>query len=257
MRAVPDGTPHALHEGMFDAFAITIAGRRPNNEDAVRAQLDLGLFAVADGLGGYDGGEVASALAIETIFDLVRRTAGDADVTWPYKLDPRHTLAENELIVATRLAGDRIVAQRTGVLEQMGSTVAVLKLAGDRAVIAHVGDSRVYRLRDGAVSQLTTDHSLVSQMIASGMQPDAAFPWRHVITRALGMKECEPDVQTAAVRRGDTFLLCSDGLYEPLSNETIGALLAASPEAACRALVDAAYAGGSRDNISAVVVRVQ
>ena len=114
----------------------------------------------------------------------------------------------------------------------------------------------MYRLRDGVVAQLTIDHSLVSQMIAAGMAPDASFPWRHVITRALGMPSCEPDVLTEPVQQGDVFMLCSDGLYEPLSMQTMAALLDASPEDACRALIDAAYAAGSRDNISAIVVRV-
>ena len=240
----------------LDAHALTIAGRRSNNEDAICARPELGLFVVADGLGGYDGGEIASTLAVEVICDLVRRTAGDADVTWPYKLDPQRSLAENEIVVATRLANDRIAARRTGVLDQMGSTVAVLRIAGDRAVLGHVGDSRIYRLRGGAVVQLTSDHSLVGEMLAAGMTPDAAFPWRHVITRALGMPAAEPDVQTTDVRPGDSYLLCSDGLYEPLSEQTIAALLDAPPSEACRTLVDAAYAAGSRDNISAIVVRV-
>lgn len=238
----------------LDAFALTIAGRRSNNEDAVCARPELGLFVVCDGLGGYEGGEIASALAIETIHELVRRTAGDADVTWPYKFDPRHSIAENEVVVATRLANDRIHARRCGGLEQMGSTVAMLRFANGKVVIAHVGDSRAYRLRGGTLEQLTIDHSLVSQMIAAGMQPDAAFPWRHVITRALGMAEAMPDVHSEPVRAGDVYLLCSDGLYEPLEPEEIAALLDAGPEAACRRLIDAAYAAGSRDNISAVVV---
>ena len=240
----------------LDAYALTIAGRRNNNEDAVCARPDLGLFVVADGLGGYDGGEIASALAVQVITDLVRRTASDNDVTWPYKVDPTRTIAENEVIVATRLAGDRITARRTGLLEQMGSTVAVLRFTTEHAVIGHVGDSRVYRLRAGRLAQLTVDHSLVSQMIEAGMTPDAAFPWRHVITRALGMPAAEADVVRERVEPGDVYLLCSDGLYEPLSEQTIAALLDATPELACKTLVDAAYAAGSRDNISAVVVRV-
>jgi serine/threonine protein phosphatase PrpC len=242
----------------LDAFALTIPGRRPNNEDAICARPDLGLFVVADGMGGYEGGEVASALAVDAIHELVRRTAADADVTWPYKIDPRRSIDENELIVATRLAGDRIAARRTGVLEQMGSTVAVLRLAGDRAVIAHVGDSRIYRLRDGAVAQLTIDHSLLAQMMASGNGPIdvEAFPWRHVVTRALGTPSGEPEVQLDRARSGDVYLLCSDGLSEVLAVEEIAALLELPAERACRALVDAAYAAGSRDNISAIVVRV-
>jgi serine/threonine protein phosphatase PrpC len=240
----------------LDSYAATIAGRRPNNEDAVCARPDLGLFIVADGLGGYDGGEIASALAVDVICALVRRTARDSDVTWPYKLDPTRTIAENEVMIATKLANDQIAARRERGLEQMGSTVAVLRIEQGCAVIGHVGDSRVYRLRAGELAQLTIDHSLVSQMIAAGMPPDAGFQWRHVITRALGMDNAEPDVQTEAVLPGDVYMLCSDGLYEPLSDKTIAALLdESSPEDACRNLIDAAYAAGSRDNISAIVVR--
>jgi serine/threonine protein phosphatase PrpC len=240
----------------LDAYALSIAGRRTNNEDAICARPELGLFVVADGMGGYEGGEVASAIAVDAIFEIVRRTAGDADVTWPYKIDPQRSLTENEVMVATRLAGDRIAARRTGELRNMGSTVAVLRLTGEHAVIAHVGDSRVYRLREGALAQLTIDHSLVAQLEASGMKPDAAFQWRHVVTRALGTTTGEPDVQRAPAIAGDVFLLCSDGLSEPLEPDQIAALLTGPAETACRALIDAAYLAGSRDNISAIVVRL-
>ncbi len=240
----------------LDAFALTIAGRRTNNEDAVCARPELGLFVVCDGLGGYEGGEIASALAVETIHDLVRRTAGDADVTWPYKIDPKRSIAENEVVVATRLAHDRIHARRAGGLEQMGSTVTMLRFAPhDKVVVGNVGDSRAYRLRGGEITQLTADHSLLNQMIAAGMQPDSAFPWRHVITRALGLNEAMADVHSERVHAGDVYLLCSDGLYEPLEPEEIAAHLDVSPELACKKLLDAAYAAGSTDNISAVVVR--
>jgi len=190
---------------------------------------------------------VASALAIEAIHDLVRRTAGDADVTWPYQIDPQRTVTENELMVATRLAADRIAAQRIGVLRDMGSTVVALRLSEEGAVIAHVGDSRLYRLRGGVLAQLTIDHSLAAQLAASGITPDADFAWRHVVTRALGTSTSEPEVQRRAVARGDVFLLCSDGLSEVLAPDAIAAQLAAPAEAACRELVDAAYRAGSRD----------
>ncbi|HEY5927038.1 MAG TPA: protein phosphatase 2C domain-containing protein [Kofleriaceae bacterium] len=241
---------------LLDAFALSVPGRRTNNEDAICARPEIGLFVVADGMGGYEGGEVASAIAVESICELVRRTAGDADVTWPYKIDPARTIDENEIIVATRLANERIAARRIGVLEQMGSTVAVLRIADDRAVIGHVGDSRVYRLRDGKLAQLTVDHSLLAQLMASGATVDPeTFQWRHVVTRALGQSG-EPDVQIDHARTGDVYLLCSDGLSEVLATDEIAALLGTSAERACRALVDAAYEAGSRDNISAIVVRV-
>ncbi|MCX5746202.1 MAG: protein phosphatase 2C domain-containing protein [Proteobacteria bacterium] len=242
----------------LQAFALSVPGRRSNNEDAICIRPDLGLFVVADGMGGYEGGEVASALAIDAIEGLVRRTAGEADVTWPYRIDPSRSIGENEVMIATRLANERIAARRVGPLEQMGSTVVVLRLEGDRAVVGHVGDSRVYRLRDGALAQLTTDHSLVAQLVANGMTEREAehHPWRHVITRALGTPTGEPEVQIDRAQRGDVFLLCSDGLSEVLPTATVAALLAAPVEVACTSLVDAAYAAGSRDNISAIVVRI-
>jgi len=238
-------------------YALSITGRRSSNEDAICAAPELGLFVVADGMGGYEGGEVASALTIEAIHELVRRTAGDADVTWPYKIDPALTVGENELMVATRLAADRIAARRTGDLGEMGSTVAAMLFTREHAVIAHVGDSRVYRLRDGALQQLTTDHSLVAQLMTNGMSAEEAerCPWRHVVTRALGTTSAEPEVQREPARPGDAYLLCSDGLSEVLAPAEIAALLTLPVEQACRALVDAAYAAGSRDNISAIVVR--
>jgi serine/threonine protein phosphatase PrpC len=242
----------------LDAFALTIPGRRPSNEDAICVRPDLGLFVVADGMGGYEGGEIASALTVEAIHELVRRTAGGGDVFWPYPIDPRLTVGENELVVATRLAADRIARRRTGDLAQMGSTVVVLRVVGDVVVVAHVGDSRVYRLRDGVLDQLTVDHSLLQSLIATGRAPEdlAAFPFRNVITRALGTDSHEPEVQRIAARPGDAYLLCSDGLTEGLDGDDIAALLAYPAERACRALVDAAFAAGSRDNISAIVVRL-
>jgi PPM family protein phosphatase len=243
----------------LDTFALSISGRRANNEDAMCARPDLGLFVVADGMGGYEGGEIASAVTVDTIHELVRRTAGDADVTWPYRFDPAHSPSENEVIVATRLAGERIAQRRIGPLHQMGSTVVVLRLAGDRAIVGHVGDSRIYRLRAGALAQLTTDHSLVAQLVAAGMPEEQAanHPFRHVVTRALGTETAEPEVHSDRMRAGDVYLLCTDGLSEPLGPASIAAHLAVAPaERACRELVDAAYAAGSRDNITAIVVRV-
>lgn len=240
---------------MVEAFALSIAGRRPNNEDAVCIRPDLGLFVVADGMGGYEGGEVASSIAVDTIETLVRRTHHDADVTWPYKLDPSRSIIENEVLVATRLANEQIIARRHGELREMGSTVVVLRLDDDQAVIGHVGDSRLYRLRAGVVVQLTIDHSLAAQLEASGTKPPPDWAWRHVVTRALGTTTGEPEVQRIDLLDGDTYLLCSDGLSEVLSETHMATLLALPVEAACRALVQAAYDAGSRDNISAVVVR--
>ncbi len=243
----------------LESFALTITGRRPHNEDAVCARPELGLFVVADGMGGYAGGEIASQTAVAAIEELVARTAGDADVTWPYPPDVRLDPIASEVAVATRLAADRVVARRTGPLASMGSTVAVLRIEGAQAVIGHVGDSRVYRLRGGALEQLTVDHSLWSQLVAAGGELPARedFPFRHVITRALGTPTAEPDLRVVTLQTGDVFLLCSDGLSEVLEPAALAAHLARPPAEAARALVEHAYAAGSRDNISAVVVRVR
>lgn len=240
----------------LESYARTITGRRDNNEDAVCAQPGLGLFVVADGMGGYAGGEVASSIAVDTIHELVRRTAGEADVTWPYRVDARRSITENELMVATRLAGERIVQHAVGPLHGMGATVVALRISRDGAVVAHVGDSRLYGLREGRAAQLTIDHSLAAELEASGHPPGAGFAWRHVVTRALGTARDEPELQRHDVAPGDVFLLCSDGLSEFVDLAQLAVLLAQPAEAACHALIDAAYRAGSRDNISAVVVRV-
>lgn len=244
----------------LDASALTVTGRRPSNEDAICSRPELGLFVVADGMGGYEGGEVASKLAVETIEELVRRTASGCDVFWPPgSVDLAIGPIENEVAIATRLANERIVARRRGVLAQMGSTVAVLRLhASTGAVLGHVGDSRIYRMRDGAVAQMTVDHSLYAQMVAEGHDPGPDFAYGHVVTRALGTPSGEPEVVRKEIRIGDVYLVCSDGLSGVLEPEQIGALLGAgSAKAACAALVEAALVAGTRDNVSVIVVRVE
>jgi PPM family protein phosphatase len=246
----------------FDYAAHTTCGRRANNEDALCADPHVGLYAVADGMGGYEGGEIASRIVVETLREFLARVRADADATWPYGLDPSLGFEENLLTVAVRLASAQISAQRSGPLNHMGSTVAVLHERDGRAVIAHVGDSRVYRLRSGVLEALTRDHSLWAEMQAAGvpnLPPREECSFRNVITRALGLDgNARPDVRLERLAPGDVYLLCTDGVTEKLDDHAIARLLAApSAEAACHALVDAAYAAGGRDNITAVVLRVQ
>src|SRR5688500_12204624 len=171
----------------LDTSALTITGRRASNQDSICSRPELGLFVVADGMGGYEGGEIASALAVEAIAELVGRTASGCDVFWPPGVDLTLGPIENEVAIATRLANQRIVAQRRGERAQMGSTVAVLRLHPQcGAVLGHVGDSRIYRLRAGQLVRLTTDHSLLEQLLAGGHDPGPDFPYTHVVTRALG-----------------------------------------------------------------------
>ncbi|MFO0727534.1 MAG: protein phosphatase 2C domain-containing protein [Myxococcota bacterium] len=242
------------------AAAHSIKGRRNNNEDAIAARPELGFFAVADGMGGYEGGEIASQLAISTLARMVGRALGGTDVYFPEPIDLNLSPTENLLRIGAIFAHERILHQRTGRLAEMGSTLAMLAVVDRAAVIAHVGDSRIYRLREGLVEQLTTDHSLYEELRASGadLPPKAKFPHAHVITRALGIRQgtLRPDLKSEPVQRGDTFLLCTDGLSEHFEAEELGTWLEDPDlERACHALIDEAYRRGSRDNISAILVR--
>ena len=239
--------------------AATHVGRRPNNEDNFCAEPALGLYAVADGMGGYEGGEVASRLAMESMMWFFRREREDGESTWPFGVDRGLSVDENRLQVAVRLAHAQVLSQKSGRLAQMGSTVAALTVEGESIVIAHVGDSRVYRLRGGILQQLTRDHSLYAEMEAAGLSLPAKEEcgFGNVITRALGMDSApRPDLRREPLAGGDVYLLCTDGLTERLGGDRIRELLARAPADAARALVDEAYQAGGRDNITVVVVRV-
>ncbi len=239
--------------------AVSHVGRRTNNEDAFCAEPSLGLYVVADGMGGYEGGEIASRVVVDTLRGFVRRNTRDDNVTWPYAADPRLSPCENLVRVAIKLANDEVASRKIGQLASMGSTLAMVLVHDERAVIANVGDSRVYRLRDGTLSQCSRDHSLYAEMVAMNFAVGARedFPHANVITRAMGMKgSAEPDVSIIDVRRGDTFLICSDGVSEPVDDASIAMFLAAtSVDEAAHNLVDEAFRRGGRDNITAVVLR--
>jgi protein phosphatase len=236
---------------------------RTNNEDAWLALEDAGLFAVADGVGGHAGGEVASGIAVETLREVVPDLLGAKDRTPPAGTGEGADRETAALRYALSLANRRLreTAERTPALSGMGTTLTVLLLAKGRALIAHIGDSRAYLLRSGTLQQLTRDHSLVAEQVQAGiLTPEQAriSAYRHVITRALGLyDEAAPDLQTQAVEPGDLFLLCSDGLTEMLDDRAISSVLASSsPGDAVRTLIDAANSAGGVDNITAIVVKV-
>ena len=244
----------------IQAACHSITGRRSQNQDAYVFDPERQLFAVLDGMGGQAGGEVASALAAEAMATFYERVVAQPDATWPFAIDPRRPLIENQLDAAIRLANRRVYSKRTGPHAAMGTTVASIALCPSIAVLGHVGDSRVYRLRAGQLVQLTRDHSLYEVLKADGVSlpPLAEFPHANVITRALGPTPDErPDLSRVELVPGDRFLLCTDGLSGDLAPNELAALLGAgSPEQAAHALIEAAYAAGSRDNITALVVAV-
>lgn len=222
---------------------------RDHNEDAVLAGPDV--FAVADGMGGHAAGEVASALAVAALAvldDLAEVSDPESRLV--------SVLGRANAEIRRRAALD---AARAG----MGATVAGLALAsGDRVVVFHLGDSRVYRLRHGRLRLLTEDHSVVGELLRDGEiteEEAGRHPHRNVVTRALGVADAiEPVVVSLPVEAGDCFLVASDGLTNEVSTEEIGALLRRPDpvEHRARALLDAALRGGGRDNVSVVVVAV-
>lgn len=241
----------------IEAAARTHQGRRENNEDAHLVDLPRGLFVVADGMGGYEGGEIASGIVVQTIAEFFARNEADADLTWPWGVEPELDFVSNLVTVAVRLAHAEVRRERRrGGVPQMGSTVVVAATDGDRLVCAHVGDSRIYRLRDGELEALTRDHSLLEELRASGMAEHPAG-LSHIVTRAIGFGEdTRPDVRVERILPGDTLLLASDGVTDPLDEATIAqALSRARVEHAADALVHAAYDAGGTDNITALVVR--
>jgi serine/threonine protein phosphatase PrpC len=242
------------------SHAITTTGRRSNNEDNLCEAASLGLFAVADGLGGYEGGEVASTMAVETLRAFIERHQRDPQGTWPCGEDKKRSSAENLIRAGAVAAHEAIHSKREGTLRQMGSTLAALHFGEAQAVVGHVGDSRVYRLRSGALRPLTRDHSLWAELVASGRDVPARqdFPFKNQITRALGLDgDAGADTCVVDVSPGDRFLLCTDGLYDPFDDGSLeGLLIDGDALACCERLVSLAYERGSADNITAVIVDV-
>jgi PPM family protein phosphatase len=239
----------------IESAGCTHVGRRGNNEDSMVLRPDLGLFVVADGMGGYEGGEIASRIVTDTMQAFFELNAGDAETTWPFKADPSIGPGENLVSVGIQLANREVLRQKTGKLISMGSTAVVVALHDARVVVGHVGDSRVYRLRGGALEPLTTDHSLVEELRRAGMSPPGD-QFGHIITRAIGIgHDVRPELMVDRPREGDAYLLCSDGLTDPLDDEDIAAALATLPPVgACQALVERALAAGGTDNITVVIV---
>jgi protein phosphatase len=245
--------------------AITDVGRkRKGNEDSVFVNPECNLFVVADGMGGHAAGEVASRLAVDAINDFVVLTGGDDEITWPFGLDETMSYDGNRLKTAVRFANKKVLEatrERTE-YEGMATTVAAVLVDGDSANLAHVGDSRVYLMRDQTLSQLTSDHSWINEQIQSGViSADQArsHPLRNVVTRALGGKpDLQVDMQVHRMNMGDVLLLCSDGLTTMLPDEEIARVMALHEGdigAAAHALVDAANARGGEDNITVLLLK--
>lgn len=219
----------------------------PENESELASR---GLiFLVCDGMGGHAAGQIASELSAKTFIEVYRN----------------HPSSEPEVAaVAAVTAANRFVLDVSRAIPSrrgMGTTLSGLLLIQNRALVVQVGDSRVYRLRDGALEQLTHDHTWCEEMVRAGMlsaEEATIHPNRHVITRAIGTEaNVQPDLFWFDILVGDTFLLCSDGLMEHVSDPEISNVLANSaPSQAAWQLVNMALSGGGRDNTTVLIVRV-
>ena len=234
--------------------------RRENNEDSFCTREDLGLFIVADGMGGHVAGEIASRLAVQEVERVVAATscsatggAGAVGGTGSAGDRLGTALVEANRLLAVRIAED-------AALQGMATTaVALLAEAGD-AALAHVGDSRAYRWRAGHLTQLTSDHSWVEEQVRAGLLTASAarrHPWRHVVTRAIsGGADVEVEVSALALEQGDRILLCSDGLSTVVPDRRIAEVLRTDRPAreACDELVRRANTAGGPDNVTVVLI---
>jgi serine/threonine protein phosphatase PrpC len=248
---------------ILSAGATDRGKRRANNEDSFLVRNEQRLFAVADGVGGQEGGEIASAIAVDTLREAVPDLLGAGDRTPPAELASASGREAAVLRYAVSLAHERIieaVLERPG-LSGMATTLTAVLFSKDSVHLIHIGDSRAYLLRAGGLRQLSNDHTIVAEQVKAGvLTPEQARRsiHRHVITRALGGQgEAQPDLLTETVQQDDIYLLCSDGLTEMVEDREIGKILKdADPGEAVTRLLGAANEAGGVDNITAVVVKV-
>lgn len=239
---------------------------RANNEDNVGYDVACGVYVVCDGMGGQAAGEVASQLAVETVLDYFRRFSGQGHFPAIGEKFDDISPGASALASAVQAAGIRIFQQALEHPEReggMGSTIAAVLLHESKASVAHVGDSRVYLLRDGSMRQLTADHSLVMERVRRGLmtQEEAERSnMQNIITRALGSEpSVEPDVQDVDIQSGDVFLLATDGLTKLVKDDSLRAIISESEnlDKAADSLIVAAREAGGDDNITCLVVRVE
>ena len=259
-RSTLGATSPVLH---LDCAALSDAGRvRANNEDALDWDADAGLFVVADGMGGCNGGEIASSLAVRVLLAEFRQMP----LTLPRIDSSVAALSPSAMrLCSAILKANRAVYEASlqdAQLAGMGTTLVATLFQGQRAIIASIGDSRVYRWRSGQLEQLTVDHTVLQEQIDYGLITPAQARYmgsRGLITRALGVESgVEVDVQEQPLLPGDVYLLCSDGLFDMVDDLAMSALLDQSGEEtqlAVRRLVEAANNNGGYDNISVIAVR--
>ena len=253
-------------KGKIRVVHATDTGRvRDHNEDAASADMDVGMITLADGMGGYNAGEVAAELAIRTVMNLARE---GIDRESRGQIDNESGLMRQSIVLRNSVSrANKIIwqtAQSQPQCKGMGTTLVACLFYDDRVSIAHVGDSRAYRLRDDRLEQLTLDHSLLQELVDRGFySPEEAqrSTNRNYVTRALGVESTvEVEIQEESVLPGDVYLLCSDGLTDMVEDEDIHLTIStfgASLETVSDQLIELANENGGRDNITVTLAEVK
>ena len=252
-------------KGKLRCVGLTDTGKvREHNEDTIAFDADIGLLVLADGMGGYNAGEVASGIAVKTIVNLVRESVDRQDLK---ALDRESGMSRPSIILRDAIhRANKIIYQTARTqpnCEGMGTTVVSMLFFDNRASIAHVGDSRLYRLRSDKFEQVTMDHSLLQELVDRGFySPEEALRAanKNYVTRALGVEpNVEVEVQEVPVQKGDLYLICSDGLSDMVEDDDIHLTIStfgANLENATKQLIQLGNDNGGKDNISVLVAEI-
>lgn len=244
---------------------LTDTGRvREHNEDAIGTDMEAGLLVLADGMGGYNAGEVASGIAVKTVLQLVPEACGREERT---AIDPETRLMRQTILLRDAVArANKVIhqtAKNTPQCEGMGTTIAACLFFDNRVSMAHVGDSRIYRMRRNRFEQLTMDHSLLQELVDKGYysQEEALRSTnRNYVTRALGVDSAvQVEVQEDEVQPGDVYLLCSDGLPDMVEDEDIHLTIStfsANLDTVGKQLIQLSNDHGGKDNVSVILAQV-
>jgi len=252
-------------KGKLRCVGLTDTGKvREHNEDTIAFDADIGLLVLADGMGGYNAGEVASGIAVKTIVNLVRESVDRQDLK---ALDRESGMSRPSIILRDAIhRANKIIYQTARTqpnCEGMGTTVVSMLFFDNRASIAHVGDSRLYRLRSDKFEQVTMDHSLLQELVDRGFysaEEAQRAANKNYVTRALGVEpNVDVEVQEVPVQKGDYYALCSDGLSDMVEDDDMHLTLTtfgANLDTVAKQLIQLANDNGGRDNISVVMANV-
>jgi protein phosphatase len=252
--------------GKIDMAQLTDTGRvRDHNEDAIGSNADIGLMVLADGMGGYNAGEVASGIAVQIVTDLASEGAAREELN---NIDAHSGLMRQSIILRDAVyRSNKIIyqtAQSQTHCEGMGTTIVACMFYDNKVSVAHVGDSRAYRLRSGTLDQITLDHSLLQELVDRGFyshEEAQRSTNRNYVTRALGVEPTvDVEVHEHDVLPGDIYLLCSDGLPDMVEDDDIHLTIStfnASLDVVGQQLIDLANDHGGRDNVSVMLAQVK